>query len=86
MAEEFARPHHRCLEQRLLLELIGDVRGRTVLDVGCGNGEPAIALWRRDAYVSGIDASLPMIEAARRRAARQGADIAFSVARAEALP
>jgi 2-polyprenyl-3-methyl-5-hydroxy-6-metoxy-1,4-benzoquinol methylase len=65
------------LERRLLLELIRNVGGRTVLDVGCGDGELAVALWQRGARVSGIDASLPMIEAARRRAAWQGSDIAF---------
>ncbi|MFZ1413912.1 MAG: methyltransferase domain-containing protein [Defluviicoccus sp.] len=74
------------LERWLLLELIGDVRGRTVLDVGCGDGELAVALWERGARVSGIDASAAMIMAARRRALRQGADIPFAVGTAERLP
>lgn len=74
------------LEQRLLLDLIGDVRGRTVLDVGCGDGELAVALWERDARVSGIDASAAMVAAAYRRAERHGADISFSIGTAERLP
>jgi ubiquinone/menaquinone biosynthesis C-methylase UbiE len=74
------------LEQRLLFELIGDVRRRTVLDVGCGDGELAVALWERGARVGGIDASAAMIAAARRRALRQGADITFAVGTAERLP
>ncbi len=73
-------------EQRLLLELIGDLRGQTVLDVGCGDGELAVALWERGARVSGIDASAAMIAAARQRALRQGADITFAVGTAERLP
>jgi ubiquinone/menaquinone biosynthesis C-methylase UbiE len=74
------------LERQLLLELIGDVHGRTILDVGCGDGELAVALWERGARVSGIDASAAMIAAARQRARRQGADITFAVGTAETLP
>lgn len=74
------------LERQLLLELIGDVRGRTVLDVGCGDGELATALWERGARVSGIDASAAMIAAAGRRAERQGAKITFAVGTAGRLP
>jgi ubiquinone/menaquinone biosynthesis C-methylase UbiE len=74
------------LERRLLLDLIGDVRGRTILDVGCGYGELAVALWERGARVSGIDASAAMIATARQRSLRQGADITFAVGTAERLP
>jgi ubiquinone biosynthesis O-methyltransferase len=74
------------LEQRLLLELIGDVSGQTVLDVGCGDGELAIELWRRGARVTGVDASPKMIEAACERAHRHGADIRFELATAQLLP
>jgi ubiquinone/menaquinone biosynthesis C-methylase UbiE len=74
------------LEQRLLLELLGDVAGQAILDVGCGDGEFAIELWQRGARVTGIDASPQMIDAARARAQRQGADIRFEIATAQALP
>jgi ubiquinone biosynthesis O-methyltransferase len=74
------------LEGRLILELVGDVRGRKVLDVGCGDGEFALELARRGAFVTGIDAAAAMIEAAERRAKRQNADIDFQVATAEQLP
>jgi ubiquinone/menaquinone biosynthesis C-methylase UbiE len=74
------------LEQRLILELIGNVPGQTVLDVGCGDGELAIALWERGARVTGIDASPQMIDAARERAHRHGAEIRFEVATAQSLP
>ena len=58
------------LQRRLVLGLLGDVRGRRVLDVGCGDGDLALELWRRGAVVIGIDASLDMIDAARASDAR----------------
>lgn len=45
------------LERRLIFELAGVVGGRTVLDVGCGDGELALELVKRGAIVPGIDAS-----------------------------
>jgi SAM-dependent methyltransferase len=74
------------LEHRLILELAGTVSGRSVLDVGCGDGGLAIELFKLGADVAGIDASGDMIAAARARAANRGADIAFQVAAAERLP
>jgi ubiquinone biosynthesis O-methyltransferase len=74
------------IERRLILGLAGDVSGLSVLDVGCGDGTLAIALSKRGASVTGIDSSGAMIDAARRRAEAQQADIVFEVAAAEALP
>ena len=75
-----------CLERALILELAGTVAGLRVLDVGCGNGDLALALWERIAQVTGIDASPEMIDAARLRAKNHKAAIAFEVAAAEHLP
>lgn len=74
------------LERRLVLELIGEVRGRSVLDVGCGDGDLAVALSKAGARVVGIDSSEAMIEAARQRAAREGVQAGFQVATAQQLP
>jgi SAM-dependent methyltransferase len=74
------------LEHRLILELAGTVIGRSILDVGCGDGELAIELFKLGADVAGIDASGDMIAAARARAANREADIAFHVAAAGRLP
>lgn len=74
------------LQHRLILELLGDVRGRTVLDIGCGDGALAAELWQRGAIVTGIDMSSEMIEAAQANAKREGAEIAFIVAPAERIP
>jgi ubiquinone biosynthesis O-methyltransferase len=74
------------LESGLVLDLIGGIGGRKVLDVGCGDGALALALTRHGAVVTGIDASAAMIEAARKRAARHNATIAFEVATVEQIP
>ena len=45
------------LEQQLLFELLGPVADKTLLDVGCGDGELASKLARRGAIVTGLDVS-----------------------------
>ncbi len=52
------------------LRLLGDVRGKRVLDLGCGTGQAAIALARQGATVIAVDASADQIDVARERAAR----------------
>lgn len=47
--------------------LLGDVRGKNVLDFGCGSGENIIPLARRGANVIGIDISPDLIGLAKRR-------------------
>lgn len=74
------------LERTLILELAGEVKGRRVLDVGCGDGEFAVELAARGATVTAIDASAAMVEAAQARAQRHKAAVTFQVAKAESLP
>ena len=40
------------LERHLILELAGEVHGRTVLDVGCGDGDLALELAKSGATVT----------------------------------
>jgi SAM-dependent methyltransferase len=47
--------------------LLGDVRGKTVLDLGCGTGENIVPLVKRGARVIGMDISPDLIALAERR-------------------
>src|SRR3984893_15204240 len=47
------------------LALIGDLRGRQVLDAGCGDGYNTRFLARAAAHMSGVDLSARMIELAQ---------------------
>jgi ubiquinone/menaquinone biosynthesis C-methylase UbiE len=66
-----------------LVERLADLRGRRVLDVGCGTGRLSVALAERGAKVWGVDASPEMLAVARGKAPR---GVAFKEARAESLP
>lgn len=71
-------------ERPAMLDLVGDVAGRDVLDIGCGAGPLAKELAQRGARVSGFDRSVRMIDIAR---SRLGDDADFRVADlAEPLP
>lgn len=52
--------------------LLGDIRGKTVLDLGCGTGENLVPLAKRGANVIGIDISPDLIELAHRRMSSYG--------------
>ena len=56
------------------LRLAGRLRGRRVLDVGCGHGALARVLAERGAQVLGIDASAERVREAQRLAREAGTD------------
>jgi len=64
---------------------LSPLEGRTILDVGTGTGRAAIALARRGAVVTGVDASEEMLAVGRRRAEAAGADVAFETGDAHGL-
>lgn len=70
---------------RPAFDLLGDVRGKRVLDYGCGHGMAAVVLARRGAQVTGFDLSAGYVEEARRRAAANEVSADFHQADAEAL-
>ena len=74
------------LEDALLRDMFGDVAGRTVLDLGCGDGALAVRLAAAGAQVVGLDADPAMLRAAASRAAAAGVSVQFATGRAEALP
>ena len=53
------------LEEPVFDELVGDVSGKRILDVGCGTGRHSLRLARRGAHVSAIDFSTGMLDKAR---------------------
>jgi len=55
------------LEKRILINLIGDVKGKKILDVGCGTGRFTNILTRMGAKVTAIDPSPEMISYAKRQ-------------------
>jgi SAM-dependent methyltransferase len=74
------------LEEPLVLELIGDVAGRNVLDAACGTGRYALLLAEAGARVSGMDVSPEMIERARRKASERGVAADLTAESLTALP
>ena len=64
--------------------LLGDSRGKRVVDYGCGAGEDAVHLARRGADVIGIDISADLLQIAKRRVEANGESAKFLVASAYA--
>jgi ubiquinone/menaquinone biosynthesis C-methylase UbiE len=64
-----------------MLELLGDVRSISILDLGCGEGGYSRELAARGARVAGVDGSARLIDVARQRAT----NIRYSVANANAM-
>ena len=80
------RPLHDINPVRLeFIDERAALRGRTVLDVGCGGGLLAEAMEHRGARVTGIDAGETAIEIARRHAADCGAGVRYERITAEEL-
>ena len=57
------------------LQLLGDVAGLRILDLGCGGGQNCIAFARQSARVTGVDLSEMQIAHARRLAAAEGVSV-----------
>ncbi|HTJ33749.1 MAG TPA: class I SAM-dependent methyltransferase [Dactylosporangium sp.] len=76
---------YNALAVSVAVSLLGDVRGREVLDLGCGEGQAARRLARAGATVTGIDPTARLIELAEAAEAREPLGIRYSVGRAECL-
>jgi SAM-dependent methyltransferase len=67
--------------------LLGDIRERRVLDLGCGSGENSLLLALQGARLSAIDISADLLALARRRlAVNQAPEAELLVASAHDLP
>jgi 2-polyprenyl-3-methyl-5-hydroxy-6-metoxy-1,4-benzoquinol methylase len=66
--QRYTRPVlRRRFNKEFRFRVMGDLRGKTLLDVGCGDGLNAVMLAKMGANVTGIDVSPKAIELARRR-------------------
>lgn len=75
------------LEYRLIFELAGGIRGKAILDAGCGDGALAAAFAQQGAlHVAGCDTDPRMLARARDRAASNQLAIDLSAASIQALP
>jgi SAM-dependent methyltransferase len=68
------------------LQVLGDVRGRDVLELGCGAAQWSIALQRLGASVTGLDNSGRQLDHARELMAAAGVDFPLVHSSAEATP
>jgi SAM-dependent methyltransferase len=87
--DEVAGAYARALDPHgadpVLTELLGDVAGRTVLSLACGQGRDARLLARLGAAVTGVDVSEEMLDVARRHEATDPLGIAYVRADAQDL-
>lgn len=80
-------PLHRMTPARMqfLKDTIGMVKGKTIVDIGCGGGLISTPLSRLGAKVTGIDADAQAISVAKNHALREDLSIDFIVGAAENL-
>jgi ubiquinone/menaquinone biosynthesis C-methylase UbiE len=74
------------IEEPVVLELLGNVGGKDVLDAGSGTGRYALRLAHTGARVAALDATEEMLALARAKAAAAGAKIDFRIGGVTKLP
>jgi 2-polyprenyl-3-methyl-5-hydroxy-6-metoxy-1,4-benzoquinol methylase len=67
------------IEVPYVLELLGDVCGKKVLDAGCGGGFYSVWLSEKGAEVLGIDSSEEMVKIAEEKASRKRLNTKFLI-------
>ena len=72
-------------QEAVLADFLGPVGGRRILDVGTGTGRAALAIARRGALVTGVDASAEMLRVATARAEAQQVPVSFGIGDAHRL-
>jgi SAM-dependent methyltransferase len=74
------------VENQFILETFGDLRGKRVLDYGCGAGEGAVYLAKLGAECVGVDVSPGMLKAAERLASHHGVSIETRLVKDATIP
>ncbi|MFW9992208.1 MAG: class I SAM-dependent methyltransferase [Candidatus Odinarchaeota archaeon] len=67
------------------LGLLGDVRGKKILELGCGGGQNSIVLAKWGAEVKGLDISNVQLEHAKKLAEKEGVQVEFIQGKMEEL-
>jgi SAM-dependent methyltransferase len=75
-------PADTCYPLEYAFYLLGDVRDKLVVDLGCGSGENVVPLRQRGARVIGIDISPHLIAIAEERLRKHGVDVELRIASA----
>lgn len=86
MFPRYANPQHMWNWREFGMRRLGDIRGKSLLDLGCGMGEEAVYLAKLGAKVTAIDISEVGTEIARRRAAYNNLSDSLSVFKMAADP
>lgn len=67
--------------------LLGEVRGKTILEYGCGDGENTVVLANRGAKIIALDISAELLDVARKRLDVNGCDdVELLIGSAHSLP
>ena len=72
-------------ENRFILSKLGNIRGRNVLDLGCGAGEGAVYLAKKGAIVTAMDISLEMLSVVKKVARRHKVEVITKQGRSDAI-
>lgn len=59
------------VEEKITLDIVGEVNGQRVLDLGCGTGRYCVLLSERGAHVTGVDPSPVMVGKAREKVSQK---------------
>ncbi len=74
------------LEKDLVFSFAGPVKGRAILDAGCGTGNYSLEAARKGAAVTGVDSSFDMLSWACEKVGKEGLNIGLCLADIGSLP
>jgi len=72
-------PHHHDILNPCVEQLLGDVKGKSLLDAGCGEGYLARHYAQKGAVVTGLDISSILIEKADEISKKESIEVSFQV-------
>ena len=74
------------IENQHILERFGDVKGKRILDYGCGSAEGGVYFAKQGADVVGVDVSPGMLQAANDLARHHGVSIETRLVEGDGIP